>query len=471
MFACLAVFSGASFAQVGPEVKTPEEKGPAAPREEPSPEVPERVEVKPVTRDHEIRERLNDILEATGWFMDLEVRVEDGVVFLEGGTETDDHKEWAADLARRTQDVTAVVNKIEVVEPSVWDFEPALAGLREQWRDVMRGLPFVAFGLLILAVAWGMARLIAITTRRSLGRRQVAPLLRDVIARGAGLVVLLAGLYVVFRVAGLTTIALTVIGGTGLLGIILGIAFRDITENLLASVFLSIQNPFGDGDLIEIAGVTGYVQRMTIRTTILMTLDGNHVQIPNATVYKSTIRNFSSNPNRREDFTVGIGYDDAIPAAQEVALRVLAEHPAVLKSPEPWVLVDGLGKSTVNLRVYFWLDGSRHSWLKVKSSVIRLVKRAFQSAGISMPDEARELIFPRGVPVRLVEPEAVKKEEAAAPHPEYQIPEEPATVTTGAEGGLRSEEGEIREQARHSRTPEGGENLLKPMDTTRKDRP
>lgn len=118
---------------------------------------------------------------------------------------------------------------------------------------------------------------------------------------------MLAGLYLVLRIAGLTQLALTVVGGTGLIGLVLGIAFRDITENLLASLLLSLQQPFREGDLVEVAEVTGYVQRLTSRTTVLMTLDGNQAQVPNSTVFKSTIHNFSSNPNRRDDFIVGIG--------------------------------------------------------------------------------------------------------------------------------------------------------------------
>lgn len=74
---------------------------------------------------------------------------------------------------------------------------------------------------------------------------------------------------------------------------------------------------------------------------------------------------------------------------------MLANHPAVLNNPEPSVLADSLGTVTVNLRVYFWLNGREHSWLKVRSSVIRLVKLAFQKHGISMPDEAREVVFPK----------------------------------------------------------------------------
>jgi len=457
-------FAAPVFAQANQGAGTESEKVPFPPAKETPSQAPTRIDVKPLARDHEIRERLQDILKATGWFTAPEVRVIDGVVFLEGMTETGEFKKWAGDLARNTQDVVAVVNQIELMEPSLWDFQPAFNGLREQWRGVLRGSPFILFGLFILAVALVVARLSSFVARIFLRRRKINPLLQDVIARAGGLGVFLVGLYVVFQVAGLTTVALTVMGGTGLLGIVLGIAFRDITENLLASIFLSLQNPFRNGDLIEIAGITGFVQMLTIRATILMTPDGNHVQIPNATVYKSNIHNYTSNPNRRGEFTVGIGYDDNILSAQEMVLKILAEHPVVLKDPEPWVLVDNLGASTVDLKVYFWLDGRQHSLIKVKSSVIRLVKRAFQDAGISMPDEARELIFPNGVPVRIIEPEKLEERHPGSIQTRvFQALEESDRVSTDAEGGLRSEAGEIQEQARQSRTPEEGQNLLKPL--------
>jgi len=450
----LVAFPAAARAQDIP-VSTP------TPTDEEAPiEAPESVEVRPEARDEEIRARLQGILEATGWFANPEVRVQEGVVFLRGQAENPEYKTWAGDLARRTRDVTAVVNQMEIAEPSVWDFQPVVTGLEGQGRAVVRALPLIAFGLVVLAISWLAARLTAIVARRSLRRRHWHPLLVDVGAWVVGLIVLLIGLYIVFQVAGLTSIALTLLGGTGLLGLILGIAFRDITENFLASIFLSVQTPFESGDLVKIDGIQGFVQRLTTRATILMTQDGNHVQIPNATVYKSNIHNYTSNPNRRDDFIVGIGYGDSIAAAQELALQVLADHPAVLDDPEPWVLVDSLGSATVNLRIYFWLDASQYSWLKVRSSVIRLVKRAFQSADISMPGETRELILPDRIPVELVQAEGAAPDQPAA----AQAVEEPDTVSTDAEGDLRSDAEEIEEQARRSRVPEEGTNLLEAAD-------
>lgn len=423
---------------------------------------PAKVDVKPVARDEEIRKRLQSVLDATGWFTDPHVRVEEGVVFLNGQTETDELKKWAGDLARNTQDVVAVANRTEVLKPSAWDYRPAWSGLLELWLDLIRSLPFFVFGLLVLALSGGAGLLATRGARAFLGRRIRAKLLRNVLARGVGVLLFLLGFYIVLRVSGLTQLALTVVGGTGLIGLVVGIAFRDITENFLSSIFLSMQQPFETGDLVEVASVTGYVQQLNVRTTILMTLDGNLVQIPNASVYKSTIRNFTTNPNRREVFEVGIGYDDSINDAQEIARKVLAEHPAVLNDPEPAVLVDSLGRSTVNLRVYFWLNGHENSWLKVRSSVIRLVKLAFQQQGISMPDEAREVVFPQGIPVTLLK---AAPADAIGARPDKRRstespPEDLDAVSTKAEAGLYSEAVVIEEQARQAQPLKDGENLL-----------
>jgi small-conductance mechanosensitive channel len=418
------------------------------------PESPGKVEVQPVAKDDEIRQRIADILQTTSWFGEPEVSVQEGIVFLKGTTENDESKKWAGDLARNTEGVVAVVNQIAVAPTTVWDFDPTFQVLNDLARNFVRLLPLMVVAVVVSLLSWIFAKLTVRLLRRWLQAQALSQLLREVLARTGGILVMLAGLYLVLRIAGLTQLALTVVGGTGLIGLVLGIAFRDITENFLASLFLSLQQPFREGDLVEVASVTGYVQRLTSRTTVLMTLDGNQVQVPNSTVFKSTIRNFTSNPIRRDDFIVGVGYDNSIPFAQEIALKVLAEHPAILHEPEPLVLVENLGTSTVNLRVYFWLDGGRHSWLKVKSSVIRLVKRAFQDAGISLPDEARELIFPQGVPVHMME------SEGALEPPLTKPTAEPETVATKAEAGLQSEAGEIKEQARGSWTP--GENLLTP---------
>jgi small-conductance mechanosensitive channel len=391
---CLATWPTATLALEGPATE------PTVAAGETPIAAPDQVDIQPTARDDEIGARLESILQATGWFVTPVVRVQDGVVFLTGQTTTAEHRTWAGDLARNTQSVAAVVNLISVMEPPVWDVQPVLFILRQQVRVLVRALPIIALSLSLLAIFLLAARLTSAITHRALRRRVSNPLLLDVIAWCLGLVVLLVGLYLVFQATGLTNIALTVLGSAGLLGVILGIAFRDVTENFLASIFLSAQTPFHTGDLVEIVGIVGFVQKLTPRATILMTPDGTYVQIPNATVYTNTIHNYTSNPNSRKDFVVSIDYDEDVAAAQEVVLRVLEEHPAVLKDPEPSVLVESLGTFSVDLHVFYWVDGTQHSVPDVQSSVIRLIKQALQAAGISMTGEARELVLAKETPIQ-----------------------------------------------------------------------
>lgn len=441
-----------SFAQE-PEPAEPEVEA----TEEAVPEVSQRVDVDPVAEDESIATRLTRILEATGWFEEPEVRVDEGVVFLTGRVDSEPHKEWATRLANNTQDVVAVVNRCEVVERSIWDMTPAWNELRALGKETVQTSPLIAVGLLLLIATWFLAKWSVLGAGVFLGRRLKNQLLRTVAARAVAVPVFLLGLYLVLRISGLTRLAVTVLGGTGLVGLVIGFAFRDIAENFLASILISMQHPFASGDLIEVAGHKGFVQSVNTRSTLLMTLEGNYVQIPNATIYKEAIVNFTANSNIRMDFTIGVGYEDSISRAQSVAMSVLHDHPAVIDDPEPLVLVEALGAATINLRIYFWVDTVRYSQLKVRSAIIRLTKRAFDEAGISMPDEAREVVFPHGVPIRTLSEEQVAMVDQTR---RQQRADDDASPAHSAEGDLSSEADEIEQQARQSRTPEAGQNLL-----------
>lgn len=412
-----------------------------------------KVDVKPQARDHDIKKRLEAILDATTWYVQPKVSVNDGVVFLEGKAKTTDYRKWAENLARKTQDVVAVVNRMNVVDYSLWDIQQQMTlGLQEQWRQFLRALPFFLFALLILLIAGVAAHFIAKIIRKSLRFRGIHPLLADVAARAIAMLCLIIGLYMILQLLGLTTIAFTLVGGTGIIGIVLGIAFKNITENLLASILLSIQKPFNNTDLIEVAGTTGYVQGLTIRATMLVTEDGYQVQIPNATVYQSNITNFTKNTKRRESFLIAISGNETISLAQEIALNTLKKHPAILAVPEPLVLVDSLAVGIINIRVYFWLNNQKYNCEKVKSSAIRLTKRAFQEANISMPDLAVDLKSPK---------ESVTPIKAARQLTEEEFyKQESETVATHAEGALLSETGEMEKQVRQHKVVDKEYNLL-----------
>src|SRR5205807_6945875 len=113
-----------------------------------------------------IQERLLRILKATGWFDEAQVEVRDGVVFLSGTTQTEDYKRWAGDLANNTQDVAAIVNRIQVRQSSIWDLNPARTELRALWTKLIAMLPYLLVATLVLLFTWWASGAAATTARR-----------------------------------------------------------------------------------------------------------------------------------------------------------------------------------------------------------------------------------------------------------------------------------------------------------------
>ena len=424
------------------------------------------VAVEPVARDEAIENRIGRILRATGWYRNLRISVDEGIVFLDGIAGSQDQRLWARDLATRTEGTVAVVNRIEVREEVSWDFAPAFGEIETLARKIAVSLPLIVLAVLILPLAWWLSSLIASLVRRVLASRVEQDFLRDVIARAIAIPILLLGIYLVLQVAGLTGLAVSLLGGAGVIGIVIGFAFRDIAENFLASLLLSIRRPFSQGDVIGVAEHEGVVQTMNTRSTILLTLEGNHVQIPNATVFKSTIVNYTAGPARRITAEVGIGYDTSIGETQKLIVDVLRGHEAILDDPPPVVLVDALGSATVNLKAHFWIDGRTLSPQKVRSSALRLIKRALVDHGVPMPDEAREVIFPQGLPVVVMD-RSEPASQSAAPAPAADADTtrpselESGSESTAAEGGLGNEIDDLPQDIADATIPEAAaENLL-----------
>jgi len=413
------------------------------------------ISVEQTVSDQAIEKRLSRIIELSGRVDEPTVKVTEGVVEINGQVSQEEHIEWATAAAMRTEGVIAVVNNLTVPAAEKWDLDPAVSEAMSLYDRMIKALPKITIALIVLVLTWLLAKLAIGIGTRVLNNRLNNAFVRRLSARMFALPVIVIGIYLVLQLTGLTSLAMTVLGGTGLLGLIIGIAFKDIAENFLASILISIQRPFKIGDYIEVDGHAGVVHSVTTRGTVIMTLEGNHIHIPNSTIYKNTIVNVTANPKIRLQFTVGIGYDDSIHGAQQIALEVVLGHPAVLADPEPQVLVDNLGAATINLEVYFWVDGQKNSTSKVKSAVIRLVKKAFDDANISMPDEAREVVFPDGIQIKQVS-DADSTTDQTNNKPAK--PDEPES--SAIEDDLSNEVDEIRKQSAASQLTEEQDNLI-----------
>ncbi len=144
------------------------------------PEAPATVNVSEVVFDDKIEERLRSILTSKEWFRNEEVHVESGVVFLTGETSLEKYRTWASELAGKTEDVVAVVNRITVSNLPWFDATPALQTIRGLIQGAVRGMPLTAISLVLLVLTWIVARLGQHAADATNLRRVQTPLLREV---------------------------------------------------------------------------------------------------------------------------------------------------------------------------------------------------------------------------------------------------------------------------------------------------
>lgn len=313
-------------------------------------------------------------------------------------------------------------------------------------------LPTLLLGLVLFMICYIIAGPMSRLLIKPIDLITDSKLVVLVARRAISTLVILLGAYLFLRLAGLTEFAVAIMSGTGLIGLILGFAFRDIAENFIASLLLSIQRPFKIDDVIEVDGRLGVIKKVTARATTLVDYDGNHIQIPNATVYKNTIKNLTANPRMRGKVAIGIGYDNDIRSAQTLALAIANQQTAVLSDPPAQVLIDSLGPSTINFSLYFWVNSEQHSTQKVSSQLMRALVNEFTKQGISMPDDARERILlntPSDGPIH------TGQEPSKTQNTTIETHEHTDTLND-----VSSDTDEIREQAEQSRDPEQGKNII-----------
>ena len=338
-----------------------------------------------VSSDDAIEARVLSVLAATSGVKDLAVEVNSGVVTLRGEVETKERGEGLATLTGKLEGVVHVINDLTTPVEVTARVGPAAKQVRTMATDTIAFLPLLGVAFVIFILTLTLARLVR-GLEWPYRRLTDRPLMRELARQAAGTAVFVVGLLIVFEVLDVTALVGALLGTAGLAGLAIGFAFQDIVENYLSSVMLSVQQPFNKGDAVTIGDHTGLVIRMTMRDTVLMTYDGNHVRIPNAQVFKATMTNFSRNPRRRFDFKVGVGTEDNLVDARRVALEVLASIDGILEDPAPAFIIEELGDSNVLCGLYAWFDQREHSLRDVRAEAIRRIKVRFEREGFEMPE-------------------------------------------------------------------------------------
>ncbi len=271
-------------------------------------------------------------------------------------------------------------------------------------------LPGIGMGLLIIILGVLIGSWIGNFARRRISNRTNDPLMSRFLGKTIKIVALLIAIMLALKAAGLGGIATAILTAAGASAVVLGFAFKDIGENFIAGIILAFNRPFDVNDTVEIGSNFGKVKALEFRYTKLKTFDGKDVYIPNSDVLTTPVTNYTEDGFFRWSFVIGIAYEDNIEGAKNTVMEALRKEPDVIEDEEHenFVIEDELATSTVNLKVFFWVDTKdfRRMALTTKGNVVRAVKEALEDNGYYMPADIQEIKIYGGnkeleLPVRL----------------------------------------------------------------------
>lgn len=279
--------------------------------------------------------------------------------------------------------------------PKLDEFYKLINGKLQTWlEEGIKHLPnmvvaiviAIAFGLIAKAAGSALQRIL----RRAFESRQIA----DLITAIAKALITIAGIFIALDFVGLQGTVTSLLAGAGIVGLAIGFAFQDLTENFIAGIAMGIRKPFEIGDVIEASGVFGNVKSINLRNTLVETFHGQLEIIPNKILFRNILTNYSTLGYRRIEVPVGISYADDPVKARDVIVEAINQRDYVIQKEETEVYAESFGDSSVNLLVWFWIKyPGEHGYMSVRHDAIVTVRKTLADNDILIPFPIRTLDF------------------------------------------------------------------------------
>ena len=247
----------------------------------------------------------------------------------------------------------------------------------------------IFFAAVIVIVGRTVVSWLVKLSRKIMVRANIDPILINFSSSIINILLLLFVLIAALDQLGVNTTSMIAVLGAA--GLAVGLALKDSLQNFAAGVMLIMYRPFRIGHFVEVAGVLGIVEQITIFNTVMRTPDNREVIVPNGNIYAGVITNYSARDTRRIDMVFGIGYDDDLLKAKQIITDIVTGHELVLNDPEPIIRVAELGDSSITFNVWPWVNASHLA--TVRADLIETIKLAFDANGISIPYPQMDVHF------------------------------------------------------------------------------
>jgi potassium-dependent mechanosensitive channel len=177
----------------------------------------------------------------------------------------------------------------------------------------------------------------------------------------------------------------------GALGIGVGFGLQNVVNNFASGLILLFERPVRVGDTVVVDDVWGTVQKIGLRSTVMVTFDQSEMIVPNADLVSEKVTNWTlSSPTARIILPVGVAYGSSISQVLKILVDSAFAHDAVLKEPPPEGLFVGFGDSSLDFELRVWVSNIRQR-LQVRSVILTEVERRLAEAGIEIPFPQRDL--------------------------------------------------------------------------------
>lgn len=200
--------------------------------------------------------------------------------------------------------------------------------------------------------------------------------------------ILIFGLITALDSVGIKTSA--VLTSLGIVGLTIGFAARDSLSNIISGVIIYLDRPFVIGDLVEIDNKYGKVDRITLRSTRIVTVDGKMLAVPNIDVVNKTVASYTNFPHLRIDIPVTVGVNEDLDKARSILLKLVDNSPLYMSDPEPAVVVKELNDYNVLIELRVWIKNERDH-LSIRFALRENIFKAFNEANVQMPYETIQL--------------------------------------------------------------------------------
>lgn len=166
-------------------------------------------------------------------------------------------------------------------------------------------------------------------------------------------------------------------------GVAIGMALSGNLQNFAGGLVVLLFKPYKVGDWIESQNVSGAVKEIQIFHTILTTADNKVIFIPNGALSSGVVINYSCNATRRIEWVIGIDYNEDYEKVERVVRDVLVVDKRILDTPAPFVAINTLGASSVNVVIRVWV-ASENYW-DVYFDMNKTIYATFNEKGIGFP--------------------------------------------------------------------------------------